>query len=315
MKNVGALVALVILVVVLFILIPSVTYTVPETHYGIVIEFERVVKAVDEPGLHFKKPFIQSVQKFEKWIIAWDGDPSPMPTKDKKNILVDVWARWRIADPMLFRDRATDINGGHKLLDDYVDSAVRDVVGTYNLMELVRSTNREFTYESEELAQEQEARDQWIDVGREKITALIIESASRSLGDTGMELVDIGIKRINYVETVRKSVYDRMKSERYRIAELYRSEAEEQKRIILGETERELEAIRGEGKSKSTQIRGEADAEVIRMYADALSRSPEFYSFLRKLDAYKKSLGKDTTLILTTDSDFLRGLKSPALGE
>jgi membrane protease subunit HflC len=318
MKNTGTgylLAAAVLIVLLAVFLIGTMAYTVPETHYALVIEFGKVVKAVDEPGLHFKKPFIQSVVKFEKWIIAWDGFPSSMPTKDKKSIFVDVWARWRIMDPIKFRDRATNVEGGHKLLDDYVDSAVRDVVGRYNLIELVRSTNRELTYESEEMQEEQEARNERISVGREKITDEIIESASRSLQGTGMELVDVGIKRINYVESVRKSVYERMQSERYRIAELYKSEAQEKRRGILGETEKELEAIRGEGKSRSTQIRGEADAEVIRMYADALSRSPEFYSFLRKLDAYKKSLGKDTTLILTTDSDFLRGLKTPELGE
>jgi len=309
------LVPLVILLVLCIIAISTTAFIVPETEHAVVTEFGKPVRAVSEPGLHFKKPIVQKVIRFDKWILAWDGFPSSMPTKDKKNIHVDVWARWRVVDPIRFRERAATINGGHKLLDDYVDSAVRDVIGSYNLIEVVRSTNRELTYESEELQAEQEAREEGISVGREKITKEIFESASKSLEDTGMELVDVRIKRINYVESVRQSVYDRMKSERYRIAKLYESEAQEKKRVILGEMERELATIKGEGEARSTEIRGEADAEVIRMYADALSRSPEFYSFLRKLEAYKKSLGKDTALILTTDSDFLRGLKSPAVGE
>lgn len=310
MKKAGTAISLIVVAIVVVILIKAAAYTVPETHYAVVFQFGKAVDAVDRPGLHFKRPFVQSVQKFERWIIAWDGFPSSMPTKDKKNIYVDVWARWRIVDPIRFRNTATNVDGGHKFLDDYVDSAVRDVVGRYNLIELVRSTNRELTYESAELQEEQEARKEQIETGREEITKEIIDSASRSLANTGMELVDVGIKRINYVESVRKAVYERMISERLRIAELYKSEAQEKRRVILGETERELEAIRGEGTSKSTQIRGEADAEVIRMYAEALSQSPEFYAFLRRLDAYRESLGEDTRLILTTDSDFLQGLKT-----
>lgn len=315
MKRRGCLAIGAVAVVLAVILVGATTFTVPETHHAVVFEFRRPVRAISEPGLHFKKPFVQTVGYFEKWVLAWDGFPSSMPTKDKKNIFVDVWARWRIVDPIQFREAATDLAGGHKLLDDYVDSAVRDVVGSYDLIEVIRTTNRDLTYVSPELQAEQEARDEKITTGRGKITDLILQSARQSLENTGMELLDVRIKRVNYVESVRKTVYDRMISERLRIAQLYESEAEEKRKVILGETERELEVIRGEGKARSTRIRGEADAEVIRMYADALSQSPEFYAFLRRLEAYRGSLGKDTSLILTTDSDFMRGLKSSSAPE
>lgn len=315
MKGRGSLVIGLVVLVLAVILVGAATFTVPETHHAVVFEFRKPVRAVADPGLHFKRPFIQTVGYFEKWVLAWDGYPSSMPTKDKKNIFVDVWARWRIVDPIQFRESATDLAGGHKLLDDYVDSAVRDVVGSYDLIEVIRSTNRELSYVSPELQAEQDARDEKVTAGRGKITDLILQSARQSLENTGMELLDVRIKRVNYVESVRTAVYERMKSERYRIATLYESEAEEKRRVILGETERELAAIRGEGQSRATQIRGEADAEVIRMYADALSQAPEFYTFLRRLDAYRESLGGDAHLIITTDSGFLRGLKSSSASE
>ena len=285
-------------------------FTVHEGEQAVVTQFRRPVRVVKETGLHLKTPFIQKVERFQKRLIAWDGYPESIPTRDKKNVFVDVWARWRISDPKVFLQVAQTERGGQKILDDLVDSAVRDVVAGYVLIEVVRSSTRELEYSSIELQEEQRGQAEAVTVGREKINRLIRESASRNLVNTGMELVDVEIKRINYVESVRKSVYERMRSERQRIAQLYISEAKEQEQRIQGETQRELAQIRGEAQGKAARIRGEADAEVIGMYAEALSRSPEFYSFIRRLDVYREALDNNTTLILTTDSDLLRTLKS-----
>jgi membrane protease subunit HflC len=306
----AAFIPIILLIVLLLVVVlRNSLYTVREGEQVVITQFRQPVRAVTEAGLRLKMPFTQRVNRFQKRLLKWDGYPENIPTKDKKNIFVDVWARWRISNLRTFYTSARTIQGGQKLLDDLVDSAVRDVVAAYDLIEVVRSSTREVSY-SIELEEDYRGRAPQITVGREKINQLIRESASRSLRRAGIELVDVRIKRINYVEQVRKSVHEQMISERKRIASLYLSEAKEQEEIILGETQRELEEIKGEAKGRSTEIRGEADAEVIGIYAEGISRSPEFYSFLRRLEAYRNSLGENTTLILTTDSDLLGTLKT-----
>ncbi len=321
MKVPAILVGVGVVVVIGLILLFSSLYTVSEYEWVVVTEFGKPVRVLPEldesgkqvtgPGLYAKTPFIQSVHRIEKRIIAWDGAANRIPTRDKKYIWIDTFARWRVARPLPFYTSVQGrIDQGQKKLDDIIDAAVRDVVGNYNLIEVVRSSNRDLAYESEELAAEQRARAAKIIVGRAKMTDQIRQKASADLDDKlGIEVVDVRIKRVNYVQSVRTTIYERMKSERERIAARYLSEAQEQGDMILGETNRVLAQIKGESDGRSAEIRGTADAEAIRLYGEAIAASGEFYEFLRTLEAYKMSIDERTTLLLSTEADFLRFFK------
>jgi len=285
-------------------------YVVQEGHQAVITQFGKPVNVVRDPGLNFKTPFIQTVNRLEKRLLPWDGDPENMQTRDKKRIFIDVWARWRIVDPMKFFQAVRTEQRGYKILDDLVDSAVRDVVARYNLIEVVRSSNRELQYETEELAEDAAAGREMITTGRAKMEAEILEVASAALTERyGMELTVVHVKRINYIESVRRQVYLRMQSERLRIAQLFESEAKEEQNRILGRMRKELDVIQGEMQQKSAEIRGQADAEVIKIAAAGYSKSPEFYEFLRSLEAYRKTLGPGTRLILSSDNKFLTQLR------
>ncbi len=302
-----------IVVLISGVLVRASAYTVPEGWQVVITQFGDLVRVRTDAGLYIKMPFIQKVHRLEKRLLPWDGDPENMQTLDKKRIFIDVWARWRIVDPMKFFRGVRTEQRGYKILDDLVDSAVRDVVARNNLIEVVRSGNRALLYESEELARDADASQDRITVGRAKMEAEIRAVASAGLTEEyGMELTDVHIKRVNYIETVRRTVYDRMKSERMRIARLFESEAEEERNRILGLTTKELDGIKGEEQQRSAEIRGDADAEVIRIAAAAYSRSPEFYEFLRRLETYKNTLGAGTRLVLSTDNEFLRQFIRPA---
>lgn len=306
--------AIIVVLVILLALVLAKTslFTVREGEQAVILQFGEPVGEVTEAGLNFKTPFIQSVNRLEKRLLPWDGAPEPMTTKDKKMIFIDVWARWRIVEPTLFFKRARTVNRGNKILDDLVDSTVRDVVARNRLIEVVRSSNRELQYESEELADTANAKRATIEVGRSAMETAILQEAGATLqADYGMELTDVHIKRVNYEETVRNTVYDRMKSERMRIAKLFESEAKEEENRILGQTQKLHEQIIGEMEQKASEIRGQADAEVIRIAAEAYSQSPEFYEFLRRLEAYKKTLAQNTRLVLSTDNEFLRPFRDP----
>ena len=304
-----------IVVVVAAIVVRMSTYTVTEGQQVVITQFGKPVGVKTDAGLYFKTPLVQKVHRLEKRLLPWDGDADQMQTLDKKRIHIDVWARWRIIDPRLyFRAVRTELRG-YKILDDLVDSAVRDVVARNNLIEVVRSSNRELLYESDELARDAAAGRETIAVGRAKMEADILRVAGAGLKTRyGMELTDVHIKRVNYIQSVRKTVYERMKSERMRIAKLFESEAQEEKNRILGLTKKELDEIEGEMEQRAAEIRGNADAEVILIAAEAYSKSPEFYEFLRRLEAYKKTLGRGTRLILSTDNEFLRHLRGPTQG-
>jgi membrane protease subunit HflC len=282
-------------------------YTVAEGKQVIVTQFGKPIGAVQDPGLHFKPPFIQEVHYLERRLLPWDGAPESMQTRDKKRIDIDVWARWRIVDPMTFFIKVRTEQGGQKILDDLVDSAVRDVVARHRLIDVVRKSNKELVYESEEL--QRPAADIVAGRGRDDVEEKIL--AGVDLEEYGMELTKIRIKRVNYVASVRQTVYDRMISERLRIARLFDSEAIEEENKILGQTQKELDQIEGEMAQKSAEIRGEADARVIQLTAEAYGKSQEFYEFLRRLEVFKKTLGSDTRLIFSTDSDMFRLLKDP----
>ena len=301
-----ALIVLVVLVVLAAVFTKASLYVVEEGQQVVITQFGKPVKVVTEAGLNLKSPFIQEVNRLEKRLLPWDGDPENMQTRDKKRIFIDVWARWRIVDPMKFFQALRTEQRGYKILDDLVDSAVRDVVARYNLIEVVRSSNRQLQYESEELAKDLTARRALIQTGRAKMEIEILQVASTELKQRyGMELTDVHVKRINYIESVRRAVYERMKSERLRIARLFESEALEEMNKILGLMRKELDEIEGEMKQKASEIIGKADAQVIKIAAEGYSKSPEFYEFLRSLEAYKTTLGPGTRLILSSDNKFL----------
>ena len=303
-------IAALLLIIVLVIAGTSSLYAIKEGEQAIITQFGKPVREVTAAGLHLKMPLIQNVNRLEKRLLPWDGDPENMQTRDKKRIFIDVWARWRIIDPMRFYQAVRTERRGYKILDDLVDASVRDVVASHNLIEVVRSSNRELRYETEELEREAAGKRIPVETGREKMEAEILKSAGSELerGRYGMELTDVRIKRVNYIESVRKSVYERMRSERLRIAKLFESEAQEEKNKILGQMQKELEQITGEMQEKSAEIRGRADAEVIEIAAKGFSQSPELFRFLRRIEAYKNSLSSGTRLILSTDNDFLRNL-------
>lgn len=288
----------------------SSAYVVLEGRQVIVTQFGKPVAAIPDAGLYFKTPLIQEAHHLEKRLLPWDGAPESMQTKDKKRIDIDVWARWRIIDPMTFFIKVRTEQGGQKILDDLLDSTVRDVVAKHNLIDVVRKSNDELIYETEEL--ERTVVETVSGRGRDDVEEKILSSVD--LTEYGMELVRVRFKRVNYVASVRETVYERMISERQRIARLFESEAQEEKNRIVGQTQKELDQIEGEMEQRSREIRGEADAQVIQLTAEAYGRSPEFYQFLRQLEVFKKALGQDTRLILSTDSELLQMLKAAEAG-
>ncbi len=303
------LAGIIIVLVVLLIVANSAIYVIPEGQQAVVLQFGRPVQERKEAGLYFKTPFIQEVHRLEKRLLPWDGDAENMVTHDKRNIDIDVWARWRIIEPMKYYKAVGTQRNGQQRLDELVDSAVRDVIARNNLINAVRSTNNPLDYESEELKKDWEARREHVTTGREKIEKEIRQRADQKLEETyGMELVEVHIKRINYIPNVREKVYERMRSERMRIAKLYESQAEEERNRILGQTKKEVDEIEGEMEQRSAEIRGTADAAVIKLAADAYGKSPEFYEFLRLLEAYKGTLQRGTRLILSTENEFLKQL-------
>lgn len=290
-------------------------YVVREGEQVVITQFGKPVgEAVKDAGLNFKIPFIQAVNRFEKRLLNWDGSPNQIPTKDKKLIWVDTTARWRISDPLLYLTRVTTKTTALSRLDGIIDSVVRDAVSENDLVELVRSEGwagmvgaqiADAGYTQKEV--EEVSRP--LQVGREKITRAMLKSASRLTPEFGIELVDVRIKRINYVDSVLKKVFERMISERNRIAAQYRSEGEGEKARINGEMQKELKRISSEAFRTAEETRGKADARATKIYGDAYSRDPEFYSFSKTLELYREQDQQKTRMILTTDSDFYKYIK------
>lgn len=300
-----------ILILITIWLMGDIYYTVDMTEQVIITQFGRPIgKAITDAGMHFKIPFIQKIIRFEKRLLEWRGRSNQIPTKDKKYIEVDIYARWRIVDPLKFFQTVKFENQAQGRLDDIVDSQTRDLIASHNLLEAVRNTNRPMTYEEAELQQAMDSSIDTVKVGRENITAQILKRSREKMLEFGIDILDVQIKRINYVEEVRKAVYDRMITERTRIAERFRSEGRGVKARIEGITERRLKEIESEAYRKAQTIIGEADASAIRIYANAYNRDPEFYSFLKTLETYKNTIREDDWLILTTDSDYWKYLKS-----
>jgi membrane protease subunit HflC len=312
MKGMGLIYVVGILLVI--ILVSGAAFTVDEKEQAIITQFGKPVReAIRKPGLYFKIPLIQKAHYFYKNLLEWDGEPGQIPTLDKTFIWVDTFARWKIVDPLKFYQAVGTVREAMRKLDDIIDPAVRNYITSYSLIESVRNTNREMdTFEVGLEGFETKRAGYTIKIGREKITQAIQEEAKPKLAQFGIELVDVRIKRINYVEEVQKSVFSRMIAERKQIAEKFRSEGKGQARIIEGDKGKELQKIASEAYKKAQEIKGKADAGATQIYTQAFSKDPEFYSFLMTLDLYKETLNKNSSMILTTDNDLFRYIKNYA---
>lgn len=285
-------------------------YVVDETEQVVITQFGKIIGSpVTEPGLKFKLPFFQKANVFPKNLLTWDSIPGQIPTQDKTYIYVDTFARWKIVDPIKFFQTLNNVMSAIDRLNGIIDPAVRDLITSHPLVETVRNSDRSmdtFEYDVEENVKRVQYK---ITLGRDEITRLIVEQASDKLVQFGIELVDVKIKRINYIDNVRQAVYDRMIAERKQIAEKYRAEGEGEASNIRGEKERELQVIKSQAYRDAQKIQGDADAEAAKIYSTAYGADPEFYAFLKSLEIYKESLKKDTTLILSTNSDSMKYLK------
>ena len=298
-------------IIVIFLLFTA-AYTVDETEQVVVTQFGRVIGIPKTlPGLYFKLPFIQNANYFAKNLLDWDGDPGQIPTLEKTYIWVDTFARWKIVDPIKFFQTVNNTVSALGRLDDIIDPAVRNFITSYRLIETVRTSNRELdTFEIGLEDMKKDYKDTYsISTGREKITKGILAQAGPKLASFGIELVDVKIKRLNYVEQVRNSVYGRMIAERKQIAEKFRSEGQGESRKILGEKERDLKRITSEAYRLAQEIKGKADAEVTTIFAAAYGVDPQFYSFTKTLEIYQTALDDKNSLVLSTDSEFLKYLK------
>jgi membrane protease subunit HflC len=298
-----------VVALLVLIVLSGAVYQVDETQQVVITEFGQPVGTALTPGLHLKKPFVQQAHYFEKRFLEWDGDPNQVPTRDKRFIYVDCFARWRITDPLLFFQRLRDESGAQSRLDDILDGETRNTVAKHDLIEVVRSTNRAFAA-TDELSQGVKAQEVVrIQFGRGTLDKEVLAAASARTADLGIEILDFRFKRISYVEQVQQEVYARMISERKRIAEQYRSEGAGEAARINGEKERELKSITSEAYRLAQEIRGKADAEAAEIYAGAYNRDPELYRFLKTMETYRETIDATTLLVLTTDGEFLRYLK------
>lgn len=286
-------------------------FVIDQAEQGILVQFgEPVGEVITQPGLHWKRPFIQEVRRFDKRLLDWDGDVSQIPTLGREFIVVDTTARWRIVDPLQFLRSVRDESGARTRLDDILDSVVRDIVSGADLEEIVRSHDWEVDPNKvDEAVVREDVALQKPKVGRERLEQSMRSAASRLMPGLGIEIVDVRIKRINYIESVRRQVESRMIAERQSIAAKFRSEGEGRSQEILGQMERQLREIRSEGSRQAEEIRGKADAEATRTYGAAYGADPEFFAFFRTLESYK-AVGKNTTLMIDADSEFFRYLQT-----
>jgi membrane protease subunit HflC len=321
---------LIMLVLLVVFIAGGTLYQVDETEQVVLTQFGDPVRGgpITTPGLHVKVPFIQTVRRFDKRVLEWDGQPGQIPTLDKRFIVLDTTARWRIVDPLRYLQSVGDEHSAQSRLDDLINSAARDVISGHLLIQAVRTFARELPPEDLEegrtpeeqsaVAQAQaetsappEAKDVAPEerLGRDRLAELMVKRAREHLPNLGIELLDVRIQGINYVREVEQRVYERMISERRRIAARFRSEGDGSSAKIRGEKERELDRLRSEAYRKAQEIIGKADAEAARIYAEAYGQDPEFYAFYQTLEAYRQTLQKNSSLLLTTGSDFYRYLK------
>ncbi len=327
---------LIVVVVVVVAIFSGLFYQVEEREQVIITQFGRPVSGpITDPGLHWKWPFIQTVRRFDKRVLEWDGAAEQIPTLDKRFILLDTTARWRIVEPLRFLQSVGNERSAQSRLDDIIESAARDVVSGHNLIQVVRNFQRYLeapaTSQDSPDAASQEAVPASGDtsqesasatpvpvksdaelaerLGRERLSLMMAKRAQEILPNLGIELIDVNIKRINYVREVEEKVYERMISERKRIAARFRSEGDGASARIRGDMERELDLIQSEAYRQAQDIIGQGDAEAARIYAESYGAAPEFYSFVQTLETYKQTMQGNSNLLLTTDSDFYRYLK------
>ncbi len=311
MKGQTKLIVLGIFAFLLIIVLVDAIYVVSETDQVIITQFgDPKGGAVTKPGLHLKAPFIQKSNYFEKRWLEWDGDANQLPTKDKKYVWVDTYARWRIKDPLLYFQRVRDERGAQTRIDDIIDGQTRNAVASFDINEVVRSTNRKFEQTEETMILEAQDAIPDIEVGRKEIAHIILVESSKITPEFGIELIDVQIKRVNYVDEVQERVFERMIAERQRIAAKYRSEGDGSSAEIRGQKERELKRIQSEAYRTAQDLKGKADAEATQIYAVAYNLDPEFYQFTKSLETYRTIMDKETWLLLSTDAEFLKYLKS-----
>lgn len=307
--------------VLLLIVISSSAYTVSETEQVFITQFGRPVgepinadPAKNEAGLHFKKPFIQQVNRIEKRILEWDGPATEMPTRDKLYISIDNFARWRIADPKTYYEQLRDERSALSRLDDIIGSETRNVIAAHDLIEVVRSEKDRTPLRDESLVEANSSIGTLppIQYGRNELDRQILKAAQPKVRSWGIELIDVRFKRINYKSGVIEKIYARMASERQQIADRFRSEGAGEAAKIIGSKERELLSIQSEAYRREQEKKGKADAEATGIYAAAYNTSPsaaDFYQFMKTLETYESTFSKDTTVILSTDSDLFRLMK------
>lgn len=314
-----------ILLAIGVVLAHSAFFRVNEAEQALITQFGRIVgEPVSKAGLHFKVPFIQDVRFFDKRILSWDGDPNQIPTKDKKYIIVDTTARWRIIDPVKYAQTVNDERGARARLDGILDGVTRDIISRHNLVEAVRNTNtilerikaRQEEVKNADPAQalleveEEISGDiEPIQVGRERLSDSILERARPELESLGIELIDVQLRRIAYEASVETKVFSRMISERQRIAEKIRSFGKGEEAKIRGKLNLDLKQVESEAYRRSEEIRGRAEANAISIYAESLNKSPDYYKFQRTLEAYRTSLAGKGELVLSTDSEIFKMLK------
>ncbi len=315
-RNGQAVPALVVVAVLIgAILLFASAYSLDESEQAIVVQFGAPVgEPIVSPGLHFRVPFVQEVRRFDKRLISWDGDPNQIPTVEEQFISVDTTARWRIVEPLIFLQSVQNEIGAQSRLNDILDSVVRDKIASSSLVDIVRSKDWTVSEEDLERAMAAESDEeillQEVVAGREELVRSILETAQLQMPQYGIELVDIRIKRMNYVESVQAQVFERMIAERQRIAEKFRSEGEGRSAEIDGETDRMIAEIKSEAERDAEIIKGRADAEATKIYNEAFGSDLDFYSFFRTLESYRESLGESVTMVIGSDSDYFRHLRS-----
>ena len=300
-----------IIAVVLIVVFNLSVFVVPEYEQAIVVEVGKIKEHhITKPGVYFKVPVAQEVIRFDKRWLEWDGDRNEIPTRDKKYIWIETYARWRIKDPVEFYKSVRDEAGAQSRLDDIIDGEVRNVVASHDLIDIVRSSARKFELSEEEQDEAREEEDEFTTkVGRDKLAQIVVEKAGRVMPDYGIELADVQFKRVSYIETVQEKVFERMISERKRIAQRFRSEGQGKAAEIEGTIEKELRSIESDAYRKAEEIRGKADGEAAAIFAAAYNKDPDLFEFVKTLEAYRSIIDKETSLVLSTDSDLLRLLR------
>ena len=298
-------------IIVIVLIFGGAFYIVNESEQVVITQFGKPVgDPVTEPGLKIKKPFLETANYFDKRFLAWDGEPKQVSTRDKRFININTYARWRISDPLQYAKRLFDESKALTRLGSVLEGATQNAIANHDLIELVRSSNREYIGNNEEDNEQSSKEKTIIKNGRDELTREILNLAKTSTTDLGIEILDFQFKRINYVPEVRKKVYERMISERKRIAEEFRSQGAGEAARISGQKDRDLKEITSDAYRRSQEIKGKADAKAANIYAAAYNKDPSFYRFMKTMEVYRITLDKETVLVLSTDGEFLKYLGS-----